>query len=103
MAGPASYGKANLLLHHGGEVLSATSLNINRPLSSLRIPSGDFPSGITAITLFDEQNRPLCERLVFLRRPDTLQDRKSVVSGKSVSVRVDLGGRRLMNKKKNKK
>src|SRR3546814_20168500 len=26
-------------------------------------------------------------------------DRKSVVSGKSVSVRVDLGGRRLINKK----
>src|SRR3546814_14768027 len=38
MAGTASYGKANLLLHHGGEVLRATSLNINRPLSSLRIP-----------------------------------------------------------------
>src|SRR3546814_18501735 len=29
-------------------------------------------------------------------------DRKSVVSGKSVSVRVDLGGRRLINKKKKK-
>src|SRR3546814_13616002 len=29
------------------------------------------------------------------------QDRKSVVSGKSVSVRVDLGVRRLMKKKKN--
>src|SRR3546814_12329763 len=27
-------------------------------------------------------------------------DRKSVVSGKSVSVRVDLGGRRRLNKKK---
>src|SRR3546814_15611377 len=27
------------------------------------------------------------------------QDRKSVVSGKSVSVRVDLGGRRIINKK----
>src|SRR3546814_15741872 len=27
-------------------------------------------------------------------------DRKSVVSGKSVSVRVDLGGRRLLKKKK---
>src|SRR3546814_12914881 len=27
-------------------------------------------------------------------------DRKSVVSGKSVSVRVDLGGRRYINKKK---
>src|SRR3546814_13923142 len=30
----------------------------------------------------------------------TSQDRKSVVSGKSVSVRVDLGGRRLLKKKK---
>src|SRR3546814_10335214 len=28
------------------------------------------------------------------------QDRKSVVSGKSVSVRVDLGGRRIIKKKK---
>src|SRR3546814_12719900 len=32
-----------------------------------------------------------------------LQDRKSVVSGKSVSVRVDLGGRRHFKKKTNKK
>src|SRR3546814_13768569 len=30
-------------------------------------------------------------------------DRKSVVEGKSVSVRVDLGGRRIIKKKKNKK
>src|SRR3546814_11528443 len=29
-----------------------------------------------------------------------LKDRKSVVSGKSVSVRVDLGGRCIINKKK---
>src|SRR3546814_13765575 len=28
------------------------------------------------------------------------EDRKSVVSGKSVSVRVDLGGRRILKKKK---
>src|SRR3546814_16920180 len=30
------------------------------------------------------------------------RDRKSVVSGKSVSVRVDLGGRRIIKKKKKK-
>src|SRR3546814_17840850 len=29
-----------------------------------------------------------------------VRDRKSVVSGKSVSVRVDLGGRRIIKKKK---
>src|SRR3546814_12021730 len=33
----------------------------------------------------------------------TTRDRKSVVSGTSVSVRVDLGGRRIMKKKNNKK
>src|SRR3546814_16092098 len=31
------------------------------------------------------------------------RDRKSVVSGKSVSVRVDLGGRRIIKKKKKRK
>src|SRR3546814_15510408 len=31
----------------------------------------------------------------------TARDRKSVVKGKSVSVRVDLGGSRLIKKKKN--
>src|SRR3546814_11361950 len=34
-------------------------------------------------------------------RHPTIQDRKSVVSGKSVSVRVDLGGRRIIKKKNN--
>src|SRR3546814_14344485 len=32
----------------------------------------------------------------------TIKDRKSVVEGKSVSVRVDLGGRRILKKKKEK-
>src|SRR3546814_12691227 len=31
--------------------------------------------------------------------PDRRQDRKSVVEGKSVSVRVDLGGRRIIKQK----
>src|SRR3546814_16261903 len=35
-----------------------------------------------------------------LGRLATRRDRKSVVEGKSVSVRVDLGGRRIMKKKK---
>src|SRR3546814_16835635 len=34
------------------------------------------------------------------RRAIGFADRKSVVSGKSVSVRVDLGGRRIIKKKK---
>src|SRR3546814_17667194 len=39
---------------------------------------------------------PLIDRRPGLRKPGP--DRKSVVSGKSVSVRVDLGGRRIIRK-----
>src|SRR3546814_15763666 len=56
-----------------------------------------------------EARRPLWNAVVAAARaphwyaeggvPDT--DRQSVVSGKSVSVRVDLGGRRIIKKKKN--
>src|SRR3546814_12853221 len=38
-------------------------------------------------------------RLIFLASDHLWTDRKSVVEGKSVSVRVDLGGRRIIKKK----
>src|SRR3546814_12579772 len=44
----------------------------------------------------------LCERRLWEKHkilPVAQRDRKSVVSGKSVSVRVDRGGRRIINKK----
>src|SRR3546814_13378391 len=43
-----------------------------------------------------------CKLKVGGRRPDE-EDRKSVVSGKSVSGSVDLGGRRIIKKKKREK
>src|SRR3546814_12495114 len=36
------------------------------------------------------------------QRPEIDQDRKSVVEGKSVSVRVDIGGRRIIKKQRRK-
>src|SRR3546814_20706208 len=47
--------------------------------------SGDL---VAAVWVGNDDNSPL--------------DRKSVVEGKSVSVRVDLGGRRILKKKKTK-
>src|SRR3546814_15333428 len=43
----------------------------------------------------DAEDSGLCGQFPIRRE----QDRKSVVSGKSVSVRVDLGGRRILKKK----
>src|SRR3546814_19594475 len=45
---------------------------------------------------FTERSPQLGGLVEFSRSPE---DRKSVVSGKSVSVRVDLGGRRIIKKK----
>src|SRR3546814_16162865 len=44
-----------------------------------------------------ERDKPICSRPLLARSP---ADRKSVVWGKSVSVCVDLGGRRIIKKKK---
>src|SRR3546814_15522458 len=58
-----------------------------------------------ALPIFDHYARPLLD----VARVDTLTacqvegiavDRKRVVSGKSVSVRVDLGGRRIIKKER---
>src|SRR3546814_11740367 len=48
----------------------------------------------------DELKRSLRETEDAMRDIDASVDRKSVVSGKGVSVRVDLGGRRIIKKKK---
>src|SRR3546814_12612756 len=50
------------------------------------------------------RTRALSRHLSRLRNARPINgDRKSVVYGKSVSVRVDLGGRRIIKKKKKKK
>src|SRR3546814_18849786 len=50
--------------------------------------------------LLDHARRPVVADLQAALPPRYRGDRKSVVWGKSVSVRVDPGGRRLINKKK---
>src|SRR3546814_12229545 len=67
--------------------------NVDAPLMDLSL--------IHAMTYGDrEQLRTILDRFV----EDTgNEDRKSVVEGESVAVRVDLGGRRLFTNKKNKK
>lgn len=37
-----------------------------------KIPKSNFPSGIVQLTLFDENSKPLSERLVFIIHPNTL-------------------------------
>src|SRR3546814_15700149 len=51
---------------------------------------GAVPSG---------RNTVSARRMITMRSAAAIGDRKSVVSGESVSVRVDLGGRRILKQK----
>src|SRR3546814_16013217 len=74
----------------------SSDLNLNRWYLRL-----DFGCGFQAAHVrdFDSPSRRSLGNQRQRLRPS--RDRKSVVSGKSVSVRVDLGGRRIIKKKKN--
>src|SRR3546814_19171523 len=61
------------------------------------------PHGISAVAARDRRQTPRPDqprRHPPLSHRVPLRDRKSVVSGQSVSVRVDLGGRRIIKKKR---
>src|SRR3546814_12730426 len=54
-----------------------------------------FESGMVVNPITIRPDQPLSDALRIMQA----EDRKSVVWGKSVSVRVDLGGRRIIKKK----
>src|SRR3546814_14057863 len=73
---------------------------------STDVCSSDLPLCLAARRQHPVRGHPPVRRALFLahrrRQPDPggMGDRKSVVEGKSVSVRVDLGGGRILKKKK---
>ncbi len=72
-----SEGIRNLTLRasHKGQELFKEEVEMTGFQQSVNIYKGSFPHGISKITLHDEQNNILAERLVFVRNPDekTLQ------------------------------
>src|SRR3546814_14195733 len=79
-------------------------------LHAARARPRDLPAdlGHPGISLHDARIRPrrprgLCPRLLVGALCRDRADRKSVVEGKSVAVRLGLGGRRLIKKKKTNK
>src|SRR3546814_10980571 len=69
------------------------------PDSSRRNPSSRAPRSARESSVANCGSR-CSKRVPKRRRSAAASDRKSVVWGKSVSVRVDLGGRRIIKKKK---
>ncbi len=66
----ANKGKSLFVVAQNNNVVyyAAKAVLVNQ-LISIRIPKKDFPAGIIQLTLFNAENSPLSERLVFLMKP----------------------------------
>src|SRR3546814_20203697 len=87
----------------GDELAADFPRRVGRPVVQARELRARFRVGVldaqrAAAVAHDHRDQALA--LVETEHARGFRDRKSVVSGKSVSVRVDLGGRRILKKKR---
>ena len=59
-------GELRIMVQHNQKVLSTIKILSDKQLTNVLIPEKDLPSGLIRLTLFDNQNRPLAERLAFV-------------------------------------
>jgi TonB-dependent SusC/RagA subfamily outer membrane receptor len=60
-------GELKLVAQHSGSVYAVARIKSDKQLASVAIPKKDLPAGIIQLTLFNETNNPVAERLVFVK------------------------------------
>ena len=60
-----------LLGQQKGKVVGRAKISGSEKISTIQIPKTIFKEGIVQFTLLDKNNKPLCERLVFVETDDT--------------------------------
>ncbi|HWI94243.1 MAG TPA: hypothetical protein VNT20_23380 [Flavisolibacter sp.] len=61
-------GVINIAARHAGKSYFKQQVNLNDGQATVNMPKKDFPGGIAYITLYDENMRPNCERLVYIEK-----------------------------------
>ena len=64
-----------LLAQTRGQVIQAAKIPLSRKTGVVQLARKQFPEGIAQLTLFDETNQPVCERLVFIDHNDRMNVR----------------------------
>jgi hypothetical protein len=86
----------SLVAQTGGENIFASTIKIEKPISSVWLSKKDFPSGIAQFTLFNNAGEPLNERIAFIRNKDQMEldikTAKDSYKGKE-HVKIDLVAR----------
>jgi hypothetical protein len=65
-------GVVNITARHAGKSYFKQQVTLKDGKATITIPANDFPAGIAYITLYDENNRPNCERLVYVEKANPL-------------------------------
>lgn len=63
----------HIVAQTGGEIVFASALKLEKPLTSIWLPKKDFPTGIAQFTLFNNAGKPVNERIAFIRSNDLLK------------------------------
>lgn len=58
-----------------GQIVQVAKIPVAKKTSVVQLPRVDFPEGIAQLTIFDETNRPIGERLVFIDKAERLNVR----------------------------
>jgi hypothetical protein len=86
-----------LTVKHGGVTLVSLSLPLTAQQAFARIATSGIPEGVVEVTLYDENNRPNCERLVYIHHPgnltaNVLTDKKAYRPYEKTTVQINAGG-----------
>ena len=66
--GPDTTAALTLIAQARGRIIQAAKIPLTRKTAVVRLPRSGFPEGIAQLTLFDETDKPVCERLVFVNK-----------------------------------
>ena len=69
---PEGAGRVTLVAQTRGVVVQVVQAPLTKKAFLIQLPRDKFLDGIAQLTLFDEKNVPVCERLVFIDRKDRL-------------------------------
>lgn len=61
-----------LLAQSAGKIYYSATAVLNSPVFGASISKSRFPSGILQVTLFDDKNQPVAERIAFIKSSDSL-------------------------------
>ena len=70
---PDAAATLTLLAQTRGQIIQVAKIPLARQTALVQLARAQFPEGIAQLTLFDETEKPVCERLVFIDRNERIR------------------------------